>query len=669
MATYYRWTQSSILDTVVSSVIAPDAYGSVSPPGWPMSPYRSYPMEFAESYTTSNGRIVLTNPKDVAGSDDEWRSDGPGCFSIDNSIGNGADYPKLYVDKITQYKSQDTVSNTSSITFRPKQQGTTYSLLTVTRSKGAFVQYVYSLDPGAYPENGISGSYWYDGRTAITSPADPTGLTYPSPITTPAVTVSWNPAGSNVPPYPVSGYEVGVSTDGGLSWAVAGNPAGNSLAYTVPLGVTSLMFRVRAKDAAGQWSGYATGAAAAVTIPPSTPASITASATVIEGQSVAVSWPAATRADGYILQRNTGTGWVQVYAGANTSFSETAGHGGSLQYRVQATNSYGSSGWATSNAVTVRLSPALTVPQLIMQGQSVPVSWSASSGADSYTLQRKADTDADWVQVYAGANTSFSETAGTWTSVQYRVQAVFGGAGSSWTTSAGIPVISQSALVISGSDGDLGTVVNDIPYTISSDTGNPITATVRVNSAVIFSGTVTSGAAGSIPVLDLVNGTGTIVIEASVTSNGTPVSAARTWTYTKALITFPGAGAVAQLLQQGETIWPKTLAECVRLPGGATLDKVMGFPAQVYAGSYTGTGTSGADNPNTLSFPFAPQMVFVIGWATGTTLPMLRPAQCAMNGSTVLTVSWSERGVSWYAADAATQINQAGAAYYYLAIG
>ena len=270
---------------------------------------------------------------------------------------------------------------------------------------------------------------------------------------------------------------------------------------------------------------------------------------------------------------------------------------------------YGNSG---TTRIPVYFSPTLTVPQMVMQGQQATINWSEVDGADSYTLQRKANTDTDWTQVYSGDNLSYSETVGTWTSLQYRVQAVFDGTPGGWAESAAIPVVSSSALVISGTDEDLGVVTNDIPYSISTDTGNQITATITVNNAVIFSGNVGNSTADVIPVLDLITGEGTIVISATVDASGSHVTATRTWTYEKAAITFPNSGSVAQVTKEGENIYPKVLAEGVRLPGGKTLDQVMGFPAQIYTGSYVGTGTSGASNPNTLTFPFVPKIVFIM---------------------------------------------------------
>lgn len=335
---------------------------------------------------------------------------------------------------------------------------------------------------------------------------------------------------------------------------------------------------------------------------------------------------------------------------------------------VYAYDSNGNSAFVTNGYVPVYLAPTLTVPSLAMQNQPITVNWTAIDGATSYTLQRKADTDADWVQVYSGPNLTFTETVGAWTSVQYQVQAVFSSGAGGWATSASIPIVSASALVISGTDGDLGTLVNDVPYTISTDTGNQITVKTTVNGAVIFAGEVESGAAKAIPVLDLVNGEGTIVIEASVETSSGTVSAARAWTYDKDLITFPNGGIPSQMTKKGKIVFPKTLAECVRLPGGRTLDKVMGFPAQVFVGSYTGTGTYGDGDPNEVTVPFKPQIVFVSNGSVGTTIPMIRPLEKAKS-SAALTVAWTDDSVSWSATSAAAQMNANGTDYIVVAFG
>ena len=399
---------------------------------------------------------------------------------------------------------------------------------------------------------------------------------------------------------------------------------------------------------------------------------------------VTVSWDAATSnvtgvtVSYYILSMtlngaSTGTNAQTVYGTSKTvSIPTTDGSGNpvtSIHFSAQAVDTNGQiSTWARGTTVPVYLAPTLTVPSLAMQNQPITVNWTAIDGATSYTLQRKADTDADWVQVYSGPNLTFTETVGAWTSVQYQVQAVFSSGAGGWATSASIPIVSASALVISGTDGDLGTLVNDVPYTISTDTGNPISVRTTVNGAVIFAGEVESGAAKAIPVLDLVNGEGTIVIEASVETSSGTVSAARAWTYDKDLITFPNGGSPAQLTKEGKIVFPKTVAECVRLPGGRTLDKVMGFPAQVFVGSYTGTGTYGDGDPNEVTVPFKPQIVFVSNGSVGTTIPMIRPLEKAKS-SAALTVAWTDDSVSWSATSAAAQMNANGTDYIVVAFG
>ena len=143
----------------------------------------------------------------------------------------------------------------------------------------------------------------------------------------------------------------------------------------------------------------------------------------------------------------------------------------SVCYRVKAYDVENlSSGYTTSptrSVVNAPDVPVLTVPELAMEGQTVPVSWTAATHAAGYTLERKASTDADWTQVYSGQALSSSETAGAWTAVQYRVKATGEEADSAWATSGEIPVVSASALVISGQDGDLGTLVNDVPNSVS----------------------------------------------------------------------------------------------------------------------------------------------------------------------------------------------------------
>lgn len=52
------------------------------------------------------------------------------------------------------------------------------------------------------------------------------------------------------------------------------------------------------------------------------------------------------------------------------------------------------------------------------------------------------------------------------------------------------------------------------------------------------------------------------------------------------------------------------------LPDGTSvvsqIENALGNPAKMETGSYTGTGTSGSSNPNSLTFGFIPEIVFII---------------------------------------------------------
>ena len=465
MATYYRWKKSTIAyeynevtETAHEFLISVPSGTSYSDHGTPSGNDSTGYYTLEEPYANSGG-TYLTIPAGyyVAPSNPS------------REVYRANHQCQMMMKGTTQKIEADSTSGTITKMYYEE-----------TPVAGTSKGYVYSTDPSAYPNGGISGDYYYDSRTTITSPTAPSSISYLATITTPSVTVSWTAASSSVPSYSVNLYELSYSTNGGSSWTVIGTTASTSYSFSIPAGTTSIQFRVRARDSNTQWGTYRTGTVSQV---------------------------------------------------------------------VQA--------------------PTLTVPEMVMQGQSATVSWSGVEGADSYTLERKSSADADWTQVYSGDSLSFTETVGTWTSLQYRVRAVFGETSSGWATSGEIQIVAASALVISGSDGDLGTLTSDVSYSVSSDQTSPvIEVTVAVNGGEYAAFQAVSGQNYRIGVLDLPTGTGSIVITASMEVSNSPVTVTRTWTYTKAAQSFPHTGSVARLTQEGDTIWPQTLAEAVRTIGG-----------------------------------------------------------------------------------------------------
>ena len=215
---------------------------------------------------------------------------------------------------------------------------------------------------------------------------------------------------------------------------------------------------------------------------------------------------------------------------------------------------------------------SIDVPVQVMVGKPISISWSAVDGAASYSLERNTDSGG-WSQIYSGANTSYTDTAGEWENAQYRVRAYANGVYSDYVTSETVPVAPLSALVISGSDGSLGTLTNDVQYVVSSSGTSALTVTESAGRTT-RTFTATNGATIRIPVMDLPTGTGTIKITASTNPGSGVVTVTRNWTYSK----------TAQLQQNGKNVFPLTLLECVRggenlAPGGYGL----GTPAQLRA--------------------------------------------------------------------------------------
>ena len=277
-----------------------------------------------------------------------------------------------------------------------------------------------------------------------------------------------------------------------------------------------------------------------------------------------------------------------VYAGGNSdSTGVTAEAGSRPAFTVPSTLSVTDDGTLSLASAPPH---AITVPVQAMQGNQLAVSWPAVDGADGYILERKANTDADWVQVYSGADLTFSETAGTWESVQNRVKSGANGKYGEYTISSLVDVVPVSILVISGSDGSLGTLTNDVQYVVSSSGTSALTVTESAGRTT-RTFTATNGATIRIPVMDLPTGTGTIKITASTNPGSGVVTATRNWTYSKTAPTFANAGSTAQLQQNGKNIFPLTLLECVRggenlAPGG------FGFGDAVQSIETTSAGES-----------------------------------------------------------------------------
>ena len=242
---------------------------------------------------------------------------------------------------------------------------------------------------------------------------------------------------------------------------------------------------------------------------PTTPASINIPSSVEGGKSIEVSWSAATdkenNLEGYVVERSTDGGgtWTQVYQGSATKTTNTVPAGSAtVMYRVKAYDSEGLySSYRNSAQVSVFNNTApgapggITVPENVLGGAELTVTWSAASDPDNnltgYELERQVD-GGDWAQVYKGADTSYTDniTRG-WQSVNYRVRSYDAyNATSGYTTGTAQPVNNNRAPAVScdtASGSDLGTkdAGFSIPYSVNDEDGDPVTVTEAIDGVTL----------------------------------------------------------------------------------------------------------------------------------------------------------------------------------------
>lgn len=344
----------------------------------------------------------------------------------------------------------------------------------------------------------------------------------------------------------LSGYEVGFTTsvnqyfpvDGAkLAYFLSGNDSAAQQKRVAKLNGSATYWWLRSPytyGAGGVWSvnsdgncngwraSYSYGVRPALVLPstllvsddgsistntaPTTPPSITIPSSISGGSTITVSWGASTDAEGnlegYIVEKSVdgGSQWSQIYQGSALSTTNTVTFGTpTVMYRVKAYDSEGlESGYKTSNQVTVinntapSAPPSITVPLTVIGGESLTVTWTASSDTDGnlegYVLQRKVGTG-EWTQVFQGNALSYQDTITKgWTSVQYRVAAYDTyDAQSAWTTSETRTVDNNTAPVITcdtPSGSDLGTKSSGftVNYSVDDADGDDVTVTEKMDS-------------------------------------------------------------------------------------------------------------------------------------------------------------------------------------------
>ncbi len=376
--------------------------------------------------------------------------------------------------------------------------------------KDSFLGIVSSQNKSEHPDDDYYGSYWYTykGSDSI----DPISVSIPESVEGKnGITATVTPSTSKIYEGTIT-YRYEYSINNGSSWTLSKETTATSLKIAIPTNAKTIQVRARAADDMGFASGtYITSSVAATVTwnsAPTSPGSITIPEVIRGGEDTSIIWSAATdpdgNLDGYIVERsyNGGSSWTQIYQGRSTSTTTTIPFGTeTVMFRVQAYDTAGAkSGWRTSANKTVvnnrapAAPPSISVPLTPAGGESLSVTWTASTDTDGnlegYELERQWDGAGAFTQIYKGAALSFQDSIpkGEHTNVVYRVRAYDSFAAySSYTTSPSRTIDNNTAPVIACDlSGDLGEKSEgfSIQYTIKDAEKQEVTVTEKVGDMV-----------------------------------------------------------------------------------------------------------------------------------------------------------------------------------------
>jgi fibronectin type 3 domain-containing protein len=146
--------------------------------------------------------------------------------------------------------------------------------------------------------------------------------------------------------------------------------------------------------------------------PPPAPTGLTATP---GNAQVALSWSASSGATSYNVLRSTvnGSGYASVVTGLSTTTYTNTGltNGTTYYFVVTATNANGTSGNSNQASATPVAPPAAPTGLTATPGNAqVALSWTASSGATSYNVQRSTVSGSGYAQVTNVTTTSYTDT-------------------------------------------------------------------------------------------------------------------------------------------------------------------------------------------------------------------------------------------------------------------
>lgn len=388
--------------------------------------------------------------------------------------------------------------------------------------------------------------------------------------------------------------------------------------------------------------------------------------------------------------RTDGGDWVTAGTSGAVSYSiKVPNDITTIQARVRAQDNLGftSSTWVTSQQVTVIQNQPPTAPGSIevknaIAGQYATVTITEATDPDGYVVKYIFERQVDggnWEQVSTTTTLAYFERVGAeWATVAYRACAVDNEETKGSYITSQTYTVNVDFVVISGPPADLGNKLNlfGLVVTVSiSDQDEVTDESIQVEIAMdewpAEKLTVQSGEKIliNIDTRYLRTGRHTLKIHAEKEDH---MAANADYIVNVPPVTKEMLARGEEIVNQddqGRVQCPVTFARSVYGPDGKDVNTMIQEGLQLVAGNYTGTGASGQGSPNELAFPFAPRLLMLYR-QDGTKMVQLSAAAAGSGGTTSgVTFTMKESGVSWYAADADTQMNASEVPYGYYAIG
>ena len=388
--------------------------------------------------------------------------------------------------------------------------------------------------------------------------------------------------------------------------------------------------------------------------------------------------------------RYDGGSWqtLSTTTATTVSLAVPKGQYSTLEVRVRAQDDMGftSNTWVTSGVKTIIANQPPTAPGISVEnvyiGNELEVTLTAATDPDgtvaSYVIQRRIDGGA-WTQVQSGTSMTYSETVlDAWGTVAYRAAALDNESlQGPWATSQTFDV-NPGWVIIEGPESDIGDKRRPFHFVFSVGVvGSPDEDDIITQVMLDDRYTVVDRTFHDADVVDIrldikYFAQGPHKLQITADKEGY-TGAMSTYTFNvtndEAEALLAGANAAVAQNYLGKPIVYHGLARFVYGPDGRDVVQMCGDGLKMAQGTYTGTGTSGQDNPLLLTSGFRPKIVSLFAADGSKAATLTAPDEGDAFTAGGLTGTLLDTGVSLYAADAAGQFNTSGAAYGYFIIG